>query len=408
MGEGTGAQFDGKKTSLSTFIEAPKNSQGEWVKFNKGSDPQLLADSFKGYENNFWASVSTDRKLSESDHYVYFSPDIEGKLKIPRLAMSIYDGKILDDPEGIVIDETIDLDNLNIFEEKLKEFPGNDLYKETISDMKKIVEIKDKSKENIELSKDELRFLYEIKGKIKVFLYKFNDFPLVDDIIRTRNIRHDLHTCTGINESDISVSVNESEKSGKIHFGVLDKSSFGKVEDSILPEIILGSYYHRDSRSISDYQFSNIVRGEFRMKNLTEATNITLPKEIDQTCDLSKLESVKNVTFPESVGADLRLNSLKSSPDTILPKTIGNNLFLGKLESVKNITLPESVGKNIYLYSLKSIEGLDKMPTCGGTVFLNDLDIESVNILKTKYPNLKIERWHNLSPYPASKSAQNQ
>lgn len=81
---------------------------------------------------------------------------------------------------GVLEDQNIELELEDIVEKKLDEFPDKERYKKKVSDMKKLTNIYKNYKLNQELSKEELRFLYEIDSPIVGFGY-YKD-PRIEEI----------------------------------------------------------------------------------------------------------------------------------------------------------------------------------------------------------------------------------
>jgi hypothetical protein len=322
-------------------------TKGEWRVFKKGSDPKELAKALQGY-NTGWciAGEATARSyLSHSNILIFFSEDKDGNTTIPRAAI-VSDGSLISEVRGIAKSQNLDQYITPVVEEKLKEMPGGENWQKRTEQMKKLAEIYLKHHHGEELTKEDLKFIYEIDEKIEGFGYQKD--PRIEEIIKKRNIRKDLAKIFDCREDQISLTKKEALKGDiKFHYGDLDLSGLKSAKNLKLPEKISGN---------------------LNLHNLTSAKNLELPKEIDGNLNLHNLTSVKNLKLPEKIGGYLDLDSLKSAKDLELPKEIGENLDLYSLTSAKNLKLPEKIGGNIYLFSLTSTE---------------------INELREKYPHLK-------------------
>ena len=78
---------------------------------------------------------------------------------------------------------------------------------ETMQDQKKLAEIYLKHLNNQELTPEELRFIYEIDRKIKIFGY-IRD-PRIEEILISRNKRKDLSIIFNCQEDEIAMYENE-------------------------------------------------------------------------------------------------------------------------------------------------------------------------------------------------------
>ena len=77
-----------------------------------------------------------------------------------------------------------------ILEEKIKEFPDREKYYKKERDMKLLTLIDKKVNKNIELSLDELKFLYEIDNEIEGFGYEKD--PRIQEIKNKSNTYIDI------------------------------------------------------------------------------------------------------------------------------------------------------------------------------------------------------------------------
>ncbi len=299
-------------------------TEGVWIKYNKGSSADELVESLRG-KNTGWCTAghsTAKSQLQAGDFYVYYSKDKAGDMSNPRLAIRMQDRQIAE-VRGIAKNQNVDefIAGTNILENKLREFGSEgERYNKRSSDMRRLTEIERRNKNGDELKKEDLRFLYEIDEKIEGFGYQRD--PRIEQIIIARNKIEDINkVLEGINQLE-----------GNLNLDFLASTEGLKLPESIGGDIFLGS--------------------------LTSADGLKLPESIGGYLDLSSLTSADGLKLPESIGGDLYLRSLTSADGLKLPESIGGDLFLNSLTSADGLKLPESIGGSINLESLRSADGL--------------------------------------------------
>ena len=409
---------------LHTISKSKKNigqrKEGIWIKYEKDSDHMPLVNSLKG-RNTGWCTAGesvAEEQLALGDFYVYYTLDNNDEYKIPRVAIRMEKNRIAE-IRGIMAKQEIEPEMMDIVKEKLKEFPNQERYFKITNNMKKMTEIYKKHKNKEELSKEELRFLYEIDGYIAgfkkgTFVQNMRD-PRVDEIIKERvNIRKDLAIALDCDESQIAFDKSELTKDTKCYRGDLDLSEITSVEEIILPEYILGNLnlngltsvkglklpkhiyknlYLNGITSTEGLELPDIIEGNLCLDGLTSLENIKFPKEIVGALYLVNVEKAKNVIFPEFIESGIFIGKLKEAEDVIFPK-YQSSLRLEKLTRAKNVVFPENIDyevnlnslidannvilskrieKNLELRSLKRTEGIVFPEYIGGSIDLRSL-----------------------------------
>ena len=332
------------------------STDGKWIKYEQGSDYNILRDSLQGYYTG-WCTAAGENfaksQLAGGDFYVYYSLDKNGEAKVPRIAIRMNGKTKIGEIRGIADNQNMEPEMMSILEEKLKEFPDKDKYLKKEHDMKLLTLIDKKVNNNIELTLDELKFLYEIDGQITGFGY-WED-PRIKEIKRKRNERRDYSLIFNVKEEEVALSqeeyLNNPEKF-KFCLGSIDLSSLTSAEDLVLPQL---------------------VGGDIDLRSLASAEGLVLPESIGGSIDLRSLTSAEGLVLPKSIGGKIYLNSLTSAEGLVLPKSIGGDIFLDSLTSAEGLVLPESIGDDILLRSLASAEGLVLPESIGGSIFLSSL-----------------------------------
>ena len=255
------AQFLVEMPEYST--EGLEETRGVWKKFNQGEDPSKLIKSLEGYPLE-WCTGDYDTaktQLEGGDFYVYYSVNEDGEAIIPRLAIRMQGkNKIAEPPRGIAPDQNIDPYISSILEEKMQDFgTEGEKYRKRAEDLKRFNEIYSKEEE---LSKEDLRFLYEIDDKIEGFGYQKD--PRIEELLAGRNIKKDISEITGFYEDEISITKEEALKGDiKFHYGNLDLRSLQSAEGLNLPETINGGLY---LRSLSETKKEKLRRKHPNLK----------------------------------------------------------------------------------------------------------------------------------------------
>ena len=218
--------------------------EGEWIKYEQGSDYHILRNSLQGY-NTGWCTAAGESfaksQLEGGDFYIYYSKDENGENKIPRIAIRMSGHDEIGEVRGIADKQNMEGEMLPILEEKLKEFPDRDKYYKKERDMALLTEIDKKSKRGEQLTKDDLRFLYEIDDKIEGFGYEKD--PRIEEIISKRDWKEDIAWVLDCKEEQISDNQQDvlDGKTIKYFRGDLDLGLLVGAGGIVLPEKLNGS-----------------------------------------------------------------------------------------------------------------------------------------------------------------------
>ena len=353
------------------------STDGKWIKYEQGSDYNILRDSLQGYYTG-WCTAAGENfakdQLAGGDFYVYYSLDENGEAKVPRIAIRM-DGKDkIGEIRGIADNQNMEPEMMPILEEKLKEFPDRDKYLKKEHDMKLLTLIDKKVNNNIELTLDELKFLYEIDGKITGFGY-WED-PRIEEIKRKRNKRRDYSLIFNVKEEEVALFkeewLNNPEKF-KVLLDNIYLDSLTSTDGLVLPKYVDGNIGLHYLTSAEGLVLPQYVGGTIDLHYLTSAEGLVLPQHVGNSIDLHSLTSAEGLVLPESIGGDIYLNSLTSAEGLVLPKYVGGFIDLSSLASAEGLVLPESIGGDIYLNSLTSAEGLVLPKSIGGRIVLSRL-----------------------------------
>jgi hypothetical protein len=184
--------------------------------------------------------------ILNSDLWIYFSEDADGKPVIPRACIVDSKDRGITEVRGILSDKNskqhLDSYITPVVEEKLKTLPSGKKWKTTMEDMKKLASIHLKYLRNEPLDKTDLRFLYEIDRPIKSSGYEKD--PRIAQILKHRDIKADLSFVLNVPKEKISITQEEA-LSGDIiyHYGNLNLDSLILAKGLTLPKSVGGYLY---------------------------------------------------------------------------------------------------------------------------------------------------------------------
>ena len=351
-----------------------KSNDGIWKKYNKGSNPEILFNDING-KGTGWCTaggIKTARAhINGGDFHVYYTKDREGNYTKPRIAIRMKDNQIAE-IRGISENQNIETNMEKVVDKKLEEFPDGDEYKKKVKDMEMLTYIYTKHENKGELTKTDLRFLYEIDDKITGFGYARD--PRIEELLQERNVRKDLTLVLDCKEKNISLTEEEA-LSGNIiyHYGSLWLNNLTNAEGLKFPDKIGGDLYLRSLTSAKGLELPDEIEGDLNLSSLISAEGLKLPDKIGGYLDLNYLTSVEGLKLPNEIGGYLDLSNLTSAEGLKLPDEIRDDLNLSGLTSAEGLKLPDKVGGVLYLSSLISAEGLKLPNEIGGSLWLEGL-----------------------------------
>ena len=338
------------------------SDDGKWIKYEQGSDYNILRDSLQGYYTG-WCTAAGENfakdQLAGGDFYVYYSLDKNGEAKVPRIAIRMDDKDKIREIRGITDNQNMEPEMMSILEEKLKEFPDRDKYLKKEHDMKLLTLIDRKINNNIDLTLDELKFLYEVNSKIDGFGYKKD--PRIEEIKSKRNGRRDYSLIFNVKEEEVALSheewLNNPEKfkalSGNIYL-----RSLTSAEGLVLPQYVGGNIDLSYLASAEGLVLPQYVGGSIVLDSLTSAEGLALPQHVGRDIVLYSLTSAEGLVLPQHVGGYIDLSHLTNADGLVLPQYVGSSINLSSLTSADGLVLPQYVGYDIDLRSLTSADGL--------------------------------------------------
>ena len=365
------------KQSMLRGEKQSSSTSGKWIKYEQGSDYNILRNSLQGYYTG-WCTAAGENfareQIANGDFYVYYTLDNNGEAKVPRIAIRM-DGKTnIGEIRGIADKQNMEPEMMPILEEKLNEFPDREKYYKKERDMKLLTLIDKKVNKNIELSLDELKFLYEIDNEIDGFGYKKD--PRIQEIQSKRNQKKDCALIYNISEDEVALSQNEwksNPKRFKVLLGDLEINKSNNINDFFRLKYICGNLYLGNLKEANDIIITTKISGYIVLNNLTFINSLIINKNIGGYLDLSKLRIAQNLILPEIIGGDLELGCLKKVENLVLPKIVKRGLNLKSLTNAQNLILPEFIGGYLDLSSIQNASNLIISQNISGYLSLQNL-----------------------------------
>ena len=328
------------------YVNRGNDTDGLWVKYDQGSDYKPLWESLQG-KNTGWCTAGEETaktQLSNGDFYVYYTKDNEGEYKEPRIAIRM-DGKSnIGEVRGVGERQNLEGCMTPIAEEKLNEFPDKDKYLKKVNDMKLLTEIDNKVNKNIELNKEDLRFLYEIDSKIEGFGYD-ND-PRIKEIRDKRNNKKDLAFVFGCKEENIGTKLSDFESNDIICF--------------------YGDLKFTGANLTDNFRNLQYIIGDASFDNLTSAKGLENLQSIGRDASFWHLTSAEGLENLQSIGGSACFYKLSSAEGLERLQNISKNAYFNSLTSAKGLNNLQNIGGNGNFKSLTSAEGLENLQNIDG------------------------------------------
>lgn len=217
-----------KVTPAST--EQLLNTRGQWVKYDQSSDATALVNSLQGHGTGWCTAAESTAatQLKAGDFYVYYSIDEAGKPTVPRAAIRMQEGSIVE-VRGVAPEQNLDPYMGEVVGEKLKEFPDGAAYQKKAADMKRLTVVERKQAAGQNLDRDELMFLYEVDSQIEGF--GFQKDPRIEELQKTRDPRIDMPTVFDCEPNQIAHKVGNIGKNTRAYVGPLEKGIFKRLQE---------------------------------------------------------------------------------------------------------------------------------------------------------------------------------
>lgn len=315
----------GRQMSLSS-AQNPKNmkiTEGQWVKFSQGSDANKLYLSLNGRSTGWCIAgkATAEFMLKEGDFHIYFTKNEHNEFVIPRIAIRFV-GQNIREVRGIYTYQNLDpfLSMTPILANKLDEFGvAADKFNRAQDDIERLARILQEAIDGVDISLEDLRFMYEIDRKIEGLGQKPD--PRIRQYIHySRDVKFDLVRIFNFRykQDEISLTTEEAlSKKSRLHYGDLE---------------------YLDATQLSEVHVPEVVLGELNMPKLKSAHSLTFPRLV-HSIRLDSLESIAGVNrWPDNVYNNIFVSrtilSDRRVVETIPAKIYEKMSFIGPTEHV--------------------------------------------------------------------------
>ena len=403
--------LEGKEVSLST--------DGIWIKYDQGSDYHKLRDSLQGYRTGWCTAAGesfAESQLKGGDFYVYYTKDENGECKVPRIAIRMDGHYRICEIRGVEKDQNLEAEMLPVLDEKLKEFPDRENYEKKVHDTALLTEIDKKVNQGIELTIEELRFLYEIGYIIESF--GWGKDPRIAEIRSKRNQKRDLSLIFNCDEKRIATDSSELDEETIAYCGEFLCCFDRKVHYPKLRAII-GDAIFQQLISAEGLESLEYIGGKADFNSLRSAEGLENLRSIGGNASFHSLREAKGLENLKLIGRDAFFIKLKSSKGLENLEYIGGKAGFNSLRSAEGLDGLKVIGVDAHFVSLKSSKGLESLKYIGREAFFNGLrSAESLKSLKdigasANFDNLisakgleKLQRIGGFACFPCLKSAE--
>lgn len=342
------------------------SKDGIWVKYNQRCNHIKFWQSLQG-KNTGWCTASEETcktQIGIGDFYVYYTKDENDEYNIPRVAIRMNGQEEIAEVRGIDKNQNLESEMINITEKKLDEFSDKEKYIKKVHDMKMLTIIDEKTNNDEDLTKEEIRFLYEIGYKIEGF-GKEND-PRIEEIKEKRNIKKDLSYLFDCKEENIGTKITDFDNNEIIAYvGNLT------LQDKVVPDkykslkVIIGDADFRNLTSSKGLENLQSISGDAYFDNLTSSQYLKSLKTIHGDARFYKLTSSLGLEKLQSIGGNAHYKNLISSQGLKTLKTIGGDAEFYKLTDSKGLENLQSIGASAYFNNLASTQGLVNLQSIG-------------------------------------------
>lgn len=206
-----------------------KITEGQWVKYPKGSDSKKVSDTLRRRGTGWCiAGEPTARRyLLNNDLEIFYSLDSEGNSTIPRVVI-VSSGDNVSEVRGVARQENLDPHIGEVVKNKLSGLSGGKSYEKKLNDMKLLTLIENKTKNGQVLTKNDLVFLYEIDSPIQGFGYQRD--PRIKELREQRDPQADMLVVLDCSQDQIAHTASEINQNTRAYLGQLKPGTFDKVQ----------------------------------------------------------------------------------------------------------------------------------------------------------------------------------
>jgi hypothetical protein len=304
------------------------------------------------------------------------------------------EGNNIAEVRGIAADQNMDPYINDVVEKKMKDFGlEGEEYKNKSADMKQLTNLAEKIETGQELTKNELKFLYEVDASIEGFGYEVD--PRIEELRSKRDKINDYVTIFGCRPEQVAFDQSFEFKEGVLINHVTDDTvvyagdNFGvdkkwpKKLKYVLGDVNFFDMYPINSLGALEYVRGNVHLEHCKAKSLGNLRTIIGSLYIDEESEVQSLGRLEMI-YGEGDFRGAKLKSLGKLKRVGKIDLSGSDIeSLGELETVKgeavfNNSKVKSLGKLKEIlgdasFSFSVVEDLGELKTVGGDCYCNGI-----------------------------------
>lgn len=384
-------------------LETKKNDlekiKGEWICYKTREDAPKLAKSLLGGGTEWCIRGFTTAKgyLDYGNIYIYYTNDDTKNTPMPRIVIRMK-GNTISEIRGVLDDnQNIEIEFIEILENKLKEFDYQEDMYYKLNNLKKIKELFNKKKYEIEFNKEDLEFIYNYDADKDGFGY--NEDNRINILKEGRNIKQDLAKIYNCKEAQVALSIDDLKRNDIVVYqGDLNLGTLHELNDIVIPKYVLGNVDLSLLTSSKNLEKLTYVKGDLKLFNLLETSSLSNLERVNGNLYLSNLLSsyglqnlkivdrgayftklkdasyLKELTYIGEIG---NFSELEDSTGLEHLEEIGWNAIFNSLKNTKGLTSLRKIGWHGNFFELEDTEGLEKL----------EVIIKDANFPKIDSPN---------------------
>lgn len=360
-------------------LEAKKKElekiKGEWICYKTSEDAPKLVKSLLGGGTEWCIKGYTTAKsyLDYGNIYIYYTNDDIKNILMPRIVIRMKNNKIFE-IRGILDDnQNIEIELIEILENKLKEFEYQEDMYYKLNNLKKIKELFNKKKYEIEFNKEDLEFIYNYDANKDGFGY--NEDSRINTLKEGRNIKQDLSKIYNCKEEQVALSIEDlKRKDIVVYKGDLNLGTLHELNDIVIPKIVLGDLDLSLLTSSKNLEKLTYVKGDLKLFNLVEASSLNKLERVNGNLYLSNLLSSYGLQSLKMVDRGAYFTKLKDASYLNNLTYIGEIGNFSELEDATGLEQLEEIGWNAIFDNLKNAKGLLHLRRIGWNAHFLELE----------------------------------
>lgn len=281
---------------------------GKWIKYPCPLDWEIECDLEKMYrEDTKWDINSLHNHIYIDYLYIYYTKDAQGEYTKPKIKFEL-SNSCISYLEGIGKYNMVGLDDIDALQLQLKKLNlYNEKSKKSIYDLKTLYNIEFKHHNKIELSKEEIIFLYNINYYLDNFSDKTSIDQLAKDIRNERDAKEDLSKIFECQKEEIGTKLEDFiHYQVKVYYGNIVDYSISDLSRLRWLKVILGNgsfNYTHSTFNLSNLEF---VYGNLSFAQLDKDSQLNIRYVKNMLC-LYCIEDYERASRLEYVGHGLEI-----------------------------------------------------------------------------------------------------